>query len=123
MLTPEFGERADWTGEILSSFGNGRVLRVWGPEWPRFPMCSLTSPVTKEVRVGEELRRPYPEEPYSFPACGIERRKDERGFNYVIRWPGKLKLEGDSKEKVSVWFNANKETYEETYEGEAEEAC
>jgi len=69
--------------------------------------------------VGEELQRPYPEEPYPFPACGIERRKDERGFNYVIRWPRKLKFEGDSKEKETVWFNANKETYE----GEAEEAC
>ena len=75
--------------------------------------------MTEVIRVGEELRRSYPKEPYPFPACGIERRKDERGFNYIDRWPRKLKFEGDSKEKETVWFNANKETYE----GEAEEAC
>ena len=61
-------------------------------------MCSLTGPLTEEVRVGEELQRPYPEEPYPFPACGIERRKDKRGFNYIVGWPGNLKFEGDSEE-------------------------
>ena len=75
--------------------------------------------MTEEVRVGEELQRPYPEEPSPFPACGIERRKDERGFNYLVRWPRRLKFNGDPREKETVCFNANKETYE----GEAEEAC
>ena len=85
--TPEFGEQAAWIKEIFASLGRGQVLEKLGAEWPRFPMRSLTGPMTEEVRVGEELRRPYLEEPYPFPACGIERRKDERGFNYVVRWP------------------------------------
>jgi hypothetical protein len=63
--------------------------------------------------------RAYLREPYPFPACGIERRKDERGYNYIVRWPGKLRFEGEPGEKETVWFNVNKETYA----GEAEEAC
>ena len=58
--------------------------------------------MTEEVRVGDELRRPFPEEPYPFPACGIERRKDETGFNYVVRWLRKLKFEGDPDEKETM---------------------
>jgi hypothetical protein len=80
VVTPEFGENADWVREVIVSFGPARVLEAWGAEWPRFPMCSLTGPMTEEIRVGEELKRSYPEEPYPFPACGIERRKDERGY-------------------------------------------
>jgi len=41
------------------------------------------------------------------------------GYNYVVRWPGKLKFEGETGEKETVWFNVNKETYA----GEAKEAC
>jgi len=117
--TPEFGEPASWTTEILAFLGEGRILEASGAEWPRFPMCVLSGPPKEDVRFGEELQRPYPEEPYPFPACGIERRKDERGFNYLIRWPRRLKFVGDQREKETMWFNANKETYE----GEAEEAC
>ena len=71
-------------------------MEAWGAEWPRFPMCALDEPVTEEVRVGEALKRSYPSEPYPFPACGIERRKDERGHHYVVRWQGKLKFEGET---------------------------
>ena len=119
VYAPEFGEQASWAREIFATLGKGEVLERFGAEWPRFPMCSLQGPMTEEVRVGDELRRPFPEEPYPFPACGIERRKDERGFSYVVRWPRKLRFEGDPRGKETMWFNANKETYE----GEAEEAC
>ena len=105
--------------EVAASFGSGRILGAWGAEWPRFPMCALEGPMTEEIRVGEELKRSYPKEPYPFPACGIERRKDEQGYNYIVRWPGKLRFEGEPGEKETVWFNVNKETYA----GEAEEAC
>ena len=119
VVTPDFGEDTKWVHEVAASFGPGRVLEVWGAEWHRFPMCSLTGPMTEAIRVGEELRRSYPKEPYPFPARGIERRKDERGYNYIVRWPGKLRFEGETGEKETVWFNVNKETYA----GEAEEAC
>ena len=37
-----------------------------------------------------ELKKAYPEEPMPFAACGMERHKDDRGFNYVVRFPDKL---------------------------------
>ena len=117
--TPEFGEHVKYVQELMSTFGSGRVLRTFDAEWPRFPMWSLEEPVSEKVRVGDELKRSYPVEPYPFPACGIERRKDPRGFNYIVRWPDKLRFEGEAGEKESVWFNVNKESYP----GEAEEAC
>jgi hypothetical protein len=90
--TPDFGENVKYVQELMSTFGSGRVLRTFGAEWPRFPMWSLEEPVTEKVRVGDELKRSYLVEPYPFPACGIERRKDPRGFNYIVRWPDKLRF-------------------------------
>ena len=45
--TPEFGEAAAWVKEIFASLGEGRVLRNPGAEWPRFPMCVLSGPMTE----------------------------------------------------------------------------
>ena len=74
--TPDFGESVDVAREVLSQIGEGRVLKAlaFREEWPRFPMCVLTGPLAEGVRVGEELRRPFPEEPIPFAASGIERR-------------------------------------------------
>ena len=68
--------------------------------------------------VGGELKKAFPEEPMPFAACGLERHKDGRGFNYVVRFPDKLVFTDDPKPKATVWFNVNKENYE----GEAKEA-
>ena len=35
--TPDFGEEADLAREVVGAFGEGRVMKAFGAEWPRFP--------------------------------------------------------------------------------------
>ena len=43
-VTPEFGERMGLLRELAQVLGEGGVLENPSPEWPRFPMWSLTGP-------------------------------------------------------------------------------
>ena len=49
----------------------------------------------------------------------MERVKNDRGYNYVVRFPEKIRFEGEEKPKASVWFNVN----HEGTPGEAKEAA
>ena len=42
------------------------------------------------------------------PPIGIERRRDTRGFNYVIRFEEPVQLEDGREPTKTVWFNARK---------------
>ena len=35
----------------------------------------------------------------------IERKKDERGYNYMVRFPSEIVLEGSTSPVKTVWFN------------------
>ena len=47
--------------------------------------------------------------PMPCAACSLERRKDWRGYNYVVRFPEKILFEGSVEPKEMVWFNVNHE--------------
>ena len=55
--------------------------------------------------MGDELDRPLPEEPIPCAPISIERRKDDRGYNYVVRFPSEIKLKGSRDKRKTVWFN------------------
>ena len=48
-----------------------------------------------------------------------KRKKDTRGFNYVVRFPHKIRLGDEREPRATVWFNVNKEGTD----GGAEEAA
>ena len=52
-------------------------------------VCVLSEPVKESLLVGEELLRPMPKRPLTCLPTSIERKKDERGYNYIVRFPVK----------------------------------
>ena len=53
-------------------------------------------------------------DPHGAFQCGVAfaevaQEADERGYNYVARFPDELEFENTSKKKKSVWFNVNSE--------------
>ena len=118
--TPDFGpEGAALAAEVAGDFGTGRVLYRAGAEWPRFPQLSLDGPILESLRVGSELVRPLPVLPMPFPALGLKREKNDRGYNYVVLFPDALWLREGLDPKAIVWFKCNKEAHE----GDAEEVA
>ena len=46
--------------------------------------------------------------PLRVPLSGLERRRDTRGFNYVVRFDELVTLEDGREPTKTVWFNASK---------------
>ena len=116
--TPDFGGKVRLAQEVIQPWGAGEVLYSQGAEWPRFPACVLKEPVREDVRVGDEMNKAFPENPLPCPAKSLERVRDDRGFNFVIRFFFPVKFPGEARPKSTVWFNVN----HETTEGDAEDA-
>ena len=107
-------------------FGRGNVLfglLEEGPWWPRWPRLAMGEAISEKIRVGKELERAYPLSPVPHPAIAIERHKDDRGFNYCVRFRDNVWFAPDPTSPINprqtTWFNCNKELRE----GDALEAA
>ena len=61
----------------------------------------------------------HPVYPMPCPALILKKEKNDRGFNYVVQFPEKVRFPNEEQPKQTVWFNVNREGSE----GEAEDAA
>ena len=78
------------TREVLRSFGEAKLLARPSEESSRFPLCHMCGPVLESVAVGDELDRPLPDKLIPCAPISIERSKDYRVYNYVVRFPSEF---------------------------------